>query len=225
MNPHAVITSSRLGFHTTYNTGAGGCQHCAKRRERPGRFSFGSGGGRSRRSAVVPGCPPTSGCIPLPWACTRPLPAVAHLNTNAGPSSNSLASIVRSGSIHERRSIRPVKQESGPAQFGGFRKKQNNRPNNQTANPARPARSRIRYGKPLDRTSKSLDRLRRPALRLLRLLHFVRVGDEHLARLAALRLADDPLLLQQVDQAGGPRVADVEPPLQERGRDPGVLQG
>ena len=43
MNPHAVITSSRLGFHTTYNTEAVGCQDCAGKRERLARFSFGSG--------------------------------------------------------------------------------------------------------------------------------------------------------------------------------------
>ena len=115
MNPHAVITSSRLGFHTTYNTEAVGCQHCAGKRERLARFSFGSGeaAGLLRRldvvrlgdehlaglsalrltSALVPGRPPTSGPISLPWACIRPPLAVAHLNTCAGPFP---AAIVRS---------------------------------------------------------------------------------------------------------------------------------
>ncbi len=50
---------------------------------------------------------------------------------------------------------------------------------------------------------------------LLSLLHVVRVGDKHLPRLAPLRFAHDPVLLQQINEAGGARVADAQPALKE----------
>src|SRR5262245_52210856 len=48
-------------------------------------------------------------------------------------------------------------------------------------------------------------------------------GLQQLAGAAVLGWTDDALLLQQVDQAGGSRVADAEPPLEQRGRDLPVL--
>ena len=50
---------------------------------------------------------------------------------------------------------------------------------------------------------------------LLSLLHVVSVGNEDLTRLPAFGCADDTFLLQQVDEAGGARVADVQPTLEE----------
>ena len=50
-------------------------------------------------------------------------------------------------------------------------------------------------------------------------------GGQDAARLPAFGLADYALFLQQVHQAGGPRVADVQPPLEKGRRDTAVLPG
>jgi hypothetical protein len=49
------------------------------------------------------------------------------------------------------------------------------------------------------------------------------VADVDLSRAGALGATDSALLLQHVHEAGGPRVADAQSPLEERSRDPVVL--
>ena len=58
---------------------------------------------------------------------------------------------------------------------------------------------------------------------LLRPLHVISVGDENLAGLATFGSANNAFLLQQIDEAGGTRVADVQPALEERRGNAGVL--